>query len=243
MARNMARVLITRAEPEASATAALVAQMGHDPVTLPLTQTETLSDGLQHVRGLAETDRGLLVATSARAIQVLAEAGLASWAVKYRWAVVGERAASLLRDLGADLIARPTANVSELIDLLSGRDEAMIYLAAADRKPALEDRFPAMQVIAIYRARALGGFDTAAINLLRADPPDHAFVYSARGANLLSEAITTAGLSDDLRGMRWLCLSPDVADHSPETVRGDRMIMVAEKPTQNALLAMLPAPG
>ncbi|MBO6675819.1 MAG: uroporphyrinogen-III synthase [Rhizobiales bacterium] len=239
----MARVLITRAEPEASATAALMASMGHDPVVLPLTQTEALQEGLSDIQGLSGSDADLFIVTSVRAIQVLAAAGLSAWAVKQRWAVVGERAASLLGDFGADLIAPPTANVAKLIDLLSDRGEPMIYLAAFDRKPVLEERFPRMRVIPIYRAKALGGFDPAAINILRTDPPSHALVYSARGAGLLAEAISKALLSEDLRAMRWLCLSPHVAAHCPEAARGADRVKVADEPTQAALLSLLPSPS
>jgi uroporphyrinogen-III synthase len=239
----MARVLITRAEPEASATADLVAAIGHDPLVLPLTQTEVLPEGLEDVQDLGESRAGLFVLTSARAIQVLADAGLSAWAAKQRWAVVGERAATLLADLGADLIAPPAVNVAALIDLLSDRSEPMIYLAAFDRKPAPEARFARMQVIPVYRAKALGGFDPAAISSLRTTPPDDALVYSARGAALLTEAISKAGLSEPLRATRWLCLSPDVAAHCPETVKGTDRVEVAEQPTQTALLALLPAGG
>lgn len=243
MARCMARVLITRAEPEASATSALVASMGHDPIVLPLTQTEMLQEGLKRIRGLGASGADLYIVTSARAVQVLEQDGLAPWAARQRWAVVGERAASLLGDLGADLVAPPTANVTELIDLLSDRNEAMVYLAAFDRKPALEDRFSRMRVIPIYRAKALGGFDPAAINTLLTEPPCDALVYSARGADLLADAISKARLLEDLRAMRWLCLSPDVAAHCPEAVRRADRIKIADNPTQTALLSLLPSPS
>lgn len=232
----MVRVLITRAEPEASATAALVRQHKFEAVVLPLTQTEALPDGVEAVRGLGEFPNGLTIATSVRAIDVLDRQGFGSWIARQRWAVVGERAARRLQYLGASLAFPPADHVAALVANLSGNADPMAYLCAVDRKEVLEKRFPAMRAIPVYQAKALGGFSPDDGVALNANPPTHALVYSARGAHLLADAVASAGLEEVFDQTLWLCLSHDVAVNLPDGT----LSRVAKTPTQEALLALLP---
>jgi uroporphyrinogen-III synthase len=228
----MARVLITRAQPLADATAGLVAARGFDPLVFPLTQTEVLSDGVRTVEALA---KGVMVATSARAVDVLEGAGLGSWVSKQRWAVVGTRAADQLTKLGAMLAVPAARDVTGLIEDLNSQHGPLTYLAGADRKQALEAAFPTMQVIPVYRAKGLGGFSADAVRDLSAEPPVFALVYSYRGLNLLSQAIDDADLQAAMKQMQWLCLSRDVAAAAPSQAA----VHIADAPTQDALLQLL----
>lgn len=228
----MARVLITRAQPQADATASLVAARGFDPLVFPLTQTEVLSDGVRTVEALA---KGVIVATSARAVEVLEGAGLGSWVNKRRWAVVGARAADQLTKLGATLAVPAARDVAGLIEGLKSQHGPLTYLAGADRKQALETYFPAMRVIPVYRAKALGGFSADAVRHFSAEPPVFALVYSYRGADLLSQAIDDADLQAAMKQMQWLCLSQDVAAAAPSQAA----VNIADAPTQDALLQLL----
>ena len=185
---------------------------------------------------MGDHDNRLFIATSVRAIDVLDEAGFGPWMAGQHWAVVGERAAARLHALGASLVAEPASDVSSLIASLSDRSDPLTYLCAADRKETLEYHFPSMQVIPVYKAKALGGFSPDAIAVLKADPPTHALLYSARGARLLAEAVATADLERTLSRTCWLCLSEDVATCAPNGVP----IGVAHAPTQEALFALLP---
>lgn len=228
----MARVLITRAQPRADATAALVKARGFDPFVFPLTQTEVLKDGVRAVEARAQ---GVMVATSARAIEVLEGAGLGRWVGEQRWAVVGTRAAAHLTKLGATLAMPASRDVAGLIEGLKGQHAPLTYLAGANRKHALEACFPAMRVIPVYRAKALGGFSADAVQRLSAEPPAFALVYSHRGAHLLRQAIDDAGLQTDMKQMQWLCLSQDVAAEAPSQAA----VRIADVPTQDALLRLL----
>lgn len=231
----MTRVLITRSQPQADATAAAVANLGYAPYSMPLTQTEALSDGLDAVRALEMDPDSLVVATSARAIDVLQAAGLEPWIAKQRWAVVGERSGDRVRALGGDLSIPIAMDVAGLVDALDGLSEPRLYLAAADRKPSLEQRFPSMRVIPIYRAVALDGFSADQAAQLASEPPDFVLIFSARGAALLDQAIYQAALRDHLKAMVWLCVSQDVADQVPKGWH----VKVAAAPTHEAVLALL----
>ncbi|MEO0383619.1 MAG: uroporphyrinogen-III synthase [Pseudomonadota bacterium] len=228
----MARVLITRAQPQADATADLVIARGFDLLVFPLTQTEALSDGVRAVEALSQ---GVMVATSSRAIDVLVAAGLGAWVGKQRWAVVGTRAADQLTKLRATLIMPPARDVARLIEGLKSLHTPLTYLSGVDRKHALEAAFPVMQVIPVYQAKALGGFSADAVRDLSAEPPDFALVYSSRGAHLLGQAIDHAGLQTDMKPTQWLCLSQDVAAGAPSQAA----VRIADVPTQDALLQLL----
>jgi uroporphyrinogen-III synthase len=231
----MARVLITRAQPQADATAERVVALGFDPLVFPLTQTVALDDDVQALGALGGCVDGIIVATSARAVDVLTAAGLGVWAGKQRWAVVGNRAADQLMGLGATLVLPPAHDVAGLIDGLKGSHEPLTYVAGLDRKPTLEVAFPAMRAIPVYEARALGGFSAEARRQLSVEPPSFALVYSGRGAQLLSQAIEDAALQADMKHMRWLCLSEDVAGQAPPYAT----VHLADTPTQDALLRTL----
>lgn len=237
------RVLITRAQLQADATALLVESMGYQPVVAPLTQIIALESGLEQVRHLRAEPARLVVATSARAVQTLLEAGLLAFVMAERWAVVGQRAADLLSSVGATLAMEPVQDVRGLISVLP-TDQPLTYLCAQDRKPALEDSIRFSAVIAVYEARAVGGFDKKTVLDLRTTGVDGALIYSPRGAELLVDAISKARLSPLLTNTLWFCLSPDVSQafsaSSQHSVNGPvPHLMVSRAPRQDALLDLL----
>ncbi|MEQ8657173.1 MAG: uroporphyrinogen-III synthase [Hyphomicrobiales bacterium] len=236
----MTRVLITRAQPQADATAKLVKARGFQPLVFPLTQTEALDDGVREVEAFGGNVDGIMVATSARAIEVLEGAGIGPWIGRQRWVVVGSRAAERLTKLGANLILPAARDVAGLIEGLKSRLEPLTYLAGADRKQTLEATFPAMRVIPVYQAKALGGFSAEALRHFSVEPPAFALVYSYRGAHLLSQAIRDAAIEDaslqaKMNAMQWLCLSQDVAVEAPP----EAIVRIADAPTQETLLQLL----
>lgn len=237
----MARVLITRAQPQAGETAQRVGALGFTPVVLPLMQTLPMENGLADLRSGALPAGALMIATSGRAIEVLEAAGLGPWMSGQRFAVVGSHAAARLQALGAVLALPPVRDVQALIEAVEALNMGapmgapMVYLAAADRKPTLERHFPAMRTLPVYRAKALAGFSAAHRADLSMQPPGFALVYSRRSALLLARAIAGAGIGDALEEMRWLCLSDDVAAAAPAGTR----VQTAAAPTQEALLALL----
>lgn len=237
------RVLITRPQPQADATASLVGAKGYHPVIAPLSEIIGLETGIEQLRALPFNAQRILVATSGRAVQTLLDAGLQSLVSGARWAVVGQRAGDLLAGVGGQLIAEPAHDVSALIDALP-TDQPLVYVCAQDRKPALEGSFGFSSVIPVYQARALGGFDESVSADLQSNGLDGGLIYSARGANLLVEAFQKAGLTDLLAGSRWFCLSRDVAQTFSEcaqhSVNGPvPHLLVPDRPRQDALLKLM----
>lgn len=239
----MKRVLITRAQPQADATAALVKARGFQPVVMPLTQTVMLQSGVDQVRRLGVERACVMVATSARAVQTLLEADMPAFVANHRWVVVGQRAANLLKSVGGQLIADPARDVAGLINTLQ-RDVPLIYLCAQDRRPDLEENISFGAVIPVYEAKALGGFDEKAVVDLHANALDCGLIYSARGANLIFDALKGADLMDLVPTTQWFCLSDEVSRafcaRSQHSINCRvPHVMVADMPNQKALLAVL----
>ena len=239
----MARLLVTRAEPDLTRTAQVLAASGHTVVAVPLTRIVALDDGLARMAALA-IDAGsvpLAVATSARAVEALSDAGVPLDA--FRWAVVGARAATLLAEAGAGLMLPAAADVRELADALRERlpprGEGVLYPCGEDRRSALEEALPGVEAIAVYAARATGGLDAPAAAALAADPPDAGLVYSARSALLLVDALRSACLDNLLPKMRWLCLSPQVGDALTRAVGVPLTAETAQTPDEEALFALI----
>lgn len=234
----MSRVLITRAQPEADATAALVKELGYQPIVAPLTQTVTLEDGLDRVKQLGPEPGGVMVATSVRAVQALLDAQMRDFVAGQRWAVVGQRAGDLLTSVGAQLVIDPAPDVSGLIDTLP-TDGPRTYLCAQDRKPDLETTVSFDAVVPVYAAQALDGFSRETKSDLHAHGVDCGLIYSVRGANLLFEALWYADLRYLLPITRWFCLSSDVSQAFRGRSQHSINCAVPKLPNQDALLDML----
>lgn len=237
------RVLITRAQPQADATASRVETLGYRAVVAPLTEVVSLNSGVEQLRALPKDPECIMVATSGRAVQTLLDAGLKALLVETQWAVVGQSAADLLARSGARLFAEPVLDVRALIAVLP-TGKAMTYVCAHDRNPLLENSVHFSSVVPVYRAKALGGFDARGAADLRANGLDAGLIYSPRGAKLLVEAFVEAGLSDLLPGSQWFCLSHDVSlafsTRLQHSVNGPvPHLRVPDRPRQDALLSLM----
>ena len=243
----MARILITRAEPAASVTADLVRALGHVPILAPLTNIVPLKDGIDRLdriaSGASEGDAcRLVLATSVQAIEMVKGHGFSPWARRQRWAVVGDRAGGAVHALGAPLVLPPAETVDALVAALSlsadmdAFDHTPLYLAAADRRPILEEAFPDLDVLALYEARALGRFSERHLGEMQNDPPDVVLAYSARGARLAVDALLSGPLVKLTMRMGWACLSDAVADAVMEALGTPIPLLVANRPSETALM-------
>ncbi|MFK7791741.1 MAG: uroporphyrinogen-III synthase [Devosiaceae bacterium] len=232
-------VLITRARPQAGNTAARVRALGFAPLEMPLTHIEPVGAGIEAVKSLTNNNKNVCIATSARALEVLAAAGLTGWMADQEWAVVGTRGGDLLESYGARLVAAPFADAKTMAKSLILRVGPMLYLAGVDRKANLEAAVPGLHTVEVYRAQALGGFSKTQTEALQASPPAFALLYSARSAHLLLQAVQDAELQHLFATTRCLCLSQDVAEALRALMSETYQIEVAETSDENALLSLL----
>ena len=221
------RVLVTRPLPEANQTATRLAALGHEAVIAPLTTIEPT--GAIVPAGPFD----LIVATSARALEMAVAAALAPH-IGRPFRGVGARTMEAARARGFEA-ASTAPDVAGLLAMLAStpRGARVLYLAGEDRKPALETGLAAaglaVETIVVYRAAAVARLPEAARLALESDALDAALCFSRRGAELLIDLSNAAGIADNLMRAPQVCISAEVA--APFIALGARTIIA---PTSDA---------
>lgn len=232
------RVLVTRAEPDASVTARRLKALGHEAEILPLFETRALDAGSL---GLP-TEPGIVAATSANALRhtprelVTALADVACYCVGKKTAKAAREAGFLhVHDAGSDAegLAR------QIIAAAGGK--TVTYLCGRVRRPTFEDQLKA----AGYAVSAIETYDTVPIDISHVDeflaavhqPIDAALVYSALSAEVLASFVQNPDAIHLFENVIYLCLSSRVADAMKGL--GLRRIITSAEPTEDALLSLL----
>lgn len=233
----MRRVLVTRPQPGAAATAARLAAMGFDPIVLPLTGIVATAPA---VAGPCDA----VVATSANALRHAPADYLAALTGKRLYAV-GAATADAARLAGFSDIVAAAGTAADLADLI-GRELApgdrLLHLAGRDRTAGFEDdlagRGFAVEIVETYRAEEL--FHPAELirRRLGAAPLWGATVFSERGGRLTDALARREGLGHLFEETRFFCISTKVA----ATLAG-RVALVAAEPSEEAVLALLSSQG
>ena len=231
------RVLVTRADEDAQRTAVALGKLGHTAVLAPATMIRALKAGLPHGTWNA------FAVTSHHAFLDL-EASLDRYRPVY---AVGRRTAEAARAAGFRDVRVGTGDATRLADLLRltlPRPARLLYLAGRDRKPVLEDTLIAagydIAVLETYAAEAVSEWPAAALEALRDSRVDAALHYSRRSVDLALALAKASGLADAVMSLHHLCLSEDCAE--PLRTLGAASIAIAERPDEDALLALLDAP-
>lgn len=239
----MRRVLLTRPEPGASATARRLAELGFEPVLLPLTQTRPLP--VADIPDAARFDA--IVATSTAAIRhapprLLREAcALPVFAVGERTADAASRAGFARVESGGGDAAALARHIARAMRPGS----RLLYLCGRLRTGALAERlelagFP-VQVIEVYETTARDRPEEAARSVLDGRAIDAALVYSAYGAAMLSQIAAEPRIAALLGRARVLCISARAAESLAQNLR--LRSEIAESPDEAALLGLLGAGG
>lgn len=227
------RVLVTRAEPDATATAARVAGLGHVPMVAPLSTIEAVG------RHAAVPPCDVVLATS---LNGLRHGDLSPFLAAAGFAVVGDKCAQHVLALGGRLACAPAASAADLAERVIGAVASgarLLYLAGEPRKPALEERLGAagyeVAILPAYRVVAAERLPVEVAAALDAGTIDAVLHYSREGAARFCRLAVGPGM----RHVRLLhaCLSDDVAAGLMPG-EGDE-IRIAASPDERALLALL----
>lgn len=234
----MARVLVTRPEPGASATARRLNAQGHDAVVLPLSEIRPLNPALPDPAGI-----DAVAATSANAFRHIETAQAAPLLAKPCF-TVGERTALAAQQAGFSDMRRSDADGSALARLIARQlppGSRIVYLCGRVRRPEFEAELRAAGMIChpveLYDA-VLVQPDSAATEALLASPPDAILIYSRRAAEALREMMSRPPLASGLEAARLLCLSEAVA-RGLGTVGVGRTYW-SKEPNEDALFTLLP---
>ena len=214
------RLLITRPQPGADATAAAVSALGHQPVVQPLLATEAVAWAIPD----ALPDAVLL--TSAASVRHAGDAAAALMGLPAH--AVGGATAAAARAAGWCDVREGPGTVQALLDGLAPC--RLLHLAGADRTDAQPPAGVAVDVATVYRA---------VLQPLAALPAvDGVLLYSARTARHFAAEWDRLG---GARGAVQLYAISPAALAAAGT--GWAMAAAAPQPTEAALLAMLPRVG
>jgi uroporphyrinogen-III synthase len=210
----MARLLVLRPEPGASATVARAREIGLDAIAVPLFEVEPIEWEAPE----AGRFDGLLL-TSANAVRCGGEQlqevrGLKAYAV-------GDATAAAAREAGFDIGSTGDAGVERLLGSIEP-DLRLLHLCGEDRR-APEDVRQEITPLPVYRAKEI---ERAALD---AGPGSVVLVHSPRSGRRLAELV------GDRSDISIVAISKAAAEAAGE---GWKSVEVADKPSDEALLAL-----
>jgi len=234
------RLLITRPEPGAAKTAEALRARGHDVLVDPM-----LDIVLQPGAALDPTGAQAIAATSANALRALAERGDLSRFTALPLFVVGANTASTARKIGFTEIRSADGTAEDLFrritDTCDPAAGALLYAAGRDRVGDLEGDLAEagykVRLAELYRAETKDCFLTETIEALRAGALDGVLIYSQRTMEAVVQAAHNDGLADALRSLTIIAISDKAV--APAIALGCKKILVAARPTGDALIACL----
>ncbi|WP_157016583.1 uroporphyrinogen-III synthase [Mesorhizobium xinjiangense] len=230
------RVLVTRPEPGASATARRLAALGHAPLVMPLSETRPLAGQTP-----PETVPNAVAVTSANALRH-ADSRLLTSLLQTPCFAVGARTADLAGEAGFKNVLAAGGDSRSLAATIGERLPAgahIFYLCGRTRRCEFEQLLAA----AGYACTPLETYETRALTpdpaiLKRAGAVDCALVYSPNGARALAGLAGSDEFAPCFEKTQFLCLSPAVADALGRL--GTQRVRVAGRPDEEALFALLP---
>jgi uroporphyrinogen-III synthase len=233
------RLLLTRPEPDAQRTAAVLRARGHQAVIAPLLRIEAQID-VQ----IGEGPWGAILVTSANAGPAIAFHERAPRLRSLPVFAVGRRSAQTMAAAGFSDVKHSDGDVSDLVGFVAAQlmpDTPLLYLAGEERSGdlagELRGRGFAVETAVVYRAIATAHLPPEASELLT----DQSGVlhFSRRSAEAFLDAAQAMNvLAAALRAIHY-CLSPRVAE--PLMRAGAADVRVAQQPSETALIALIDA--
>ncbi|MCK0208247.1 uroporphyrinogen-III synthase [Starkeya koreensis] len=230
------RVLVTRPQPDAQATAARLAAAGHQSIVDPMLAVEAIADAR-----LPDGRFDAVVLTSVNGARLLGRRSEFEAIGALPLYTVGHRTAAAADHSGPMHIAG--GNGAALVGLLRAtlpRGARLLHVAgeerAVDLGAALAGDGIHTELFVIYRTVPARALAAATLAAAAAGAIDAAFHFSPRTAATLAARASAAGASAHFRHIRHLCFSANVA--APLAAEGWRT-EVAAAPTEEALFALI----
>lgn len=238
------RVIVTRPEHSGERTAQRLAEMGHEPIGVPLSRPIHTP---QVAKEVLSVHAGPIAITSAEAVRAIAELGpfLAPHLAKPVYAV-GKATAEKARKAGFTTIHVSEGSGADLADLVAGRfdsvsSDAVLYLAGMPRAAGFETRLRELDipfhVIECYHMAEIEHESGFLPRLFGERRPQAVLLYSRRTAEQFFRLADVPAGPDLLKDLRILCLSAAIAELVPSDYRQN--VAVAPVPEEDSLLALL----
>lgn len=234
------RVLVTRPQPAASATAESLAALGHEPLLLPLARTVH-----DRAAGRAALERPFdaLVVTSAEALRAIAPMPVAILA--HRIYCTGPATAGHAAEAGfTDIVAAEGTGLSLAARIAAEQPGRLLYLAGEPRSPDLEEKLGEagmpLETVVCYRMEETEP-DAAALSALIDPAPEVVLLYSRESALRFFRLPVVTTRPDRFDDTRFLCISEKTASVVPNRFAG--AVTLAANPSEDGLFALLPRPS
>jgi uroporphyrinogen-III synthase len=231
------RVLVTRPLPDATRTSAALRELGHQVVVEPLLSVESIA-----IRDWPSGPFAALAITSANAARVGGASDMPGTIRRLPLYAVGRHSAEAAHAAGFRHVVAAAGDAEALATLLAQSlkyGNRVLHLAgeeiARDLGEVLRPVAIRVERLALYRMRAADTLGAAA-EVMRSGAVDAALHFSPRSAATFVALAEKASVTDGMRGIRHLCLSPAVA--APLQGVGART-EVARRPEEEALIALL----
>ncbi|MCF6368856.1 uroporphyrinogen-III synthase [Rhizobium halophilum] len=239
------RVLVTRPQPASQHTAGRLSALGHAPVQLPLTQAEHHPDEV--LEGLRLPHAAIAI-TSAEAVRVLQSLGTRIHAyLSEPVFAVGDATATAAREAGFTSVEAADGTAVSMIALFGDRlrqlttDLPVVYIAGRPRSSTFEDGLAKLCIPAVtvegYRMEPIAVDQATLSATLGQQPVDVVLFHSRATADCFFALPLQERELDVLSRARILCLSPNVAQAVPVSLRG--RVAIAEHPDEDSLFALL----
>src|SRR5262245_46633664 len=227
------RIVVTRPQADGERTATALEALGHEVLVAPLMRIEPVA------AALAGTWSAIVI-TSANALQAAAAPEFKRLPVF----AIGSRTAEAARQAGFATVNAANGDTKDLVRLIAvgsaGAKAPLLYLAGEDRAGGLVAELATQgfraEMKIVYRAVA-EPFPSVLAAALDAGDVDAVLHFSRRSAELFLEGARTSGVAGPAEDVRHLCLSAQVA----EPLAGASRIIVAPRPEESALIALLRA--
>lgn len=239
------RVLVTRPEPAADRTAALVRSLGMEPVLLPVSRAVLDPEAIRP----ALAGRWSAVAvTSANAVRALAGVeGAAEAFGRLTLFAVGDRTGAEARSAGFPEVRAGSGTGRELVGLVAAElgernlSQPLLYCAGETRSPDFEQGMTAAGIpyrtVVCYRMEEVAYTGEELARVIPSGGVDVVLLYSRESARRFFRLLSRHRTAPALGARAILCMSAQVADAVPEPLRP--MTEIAAKPDEEALLEML----
>jgi uroporphyrinogen-III synthase len=234
------RLLVTRPEPDAERTAAVLRSRGHAVDCAALLRIESIVDA-----ELGSGPWSALALTSPNALRAIAAHSRRADLLGLRVLAVGRRTAAAARAAGFFDVMAGGGDVQELAQHIRRwapeSREPLLYLAGEDRSGDLARDLAAdglnVRTVVVYRAVKAERFPPAIDAALAAGQIEGVLHFSRRSAEAYLDCARAAGLLDRALAPFHYCLSEQIAE--PLAVAGARTVRVAARPEEAALIDLI----
>ena len=232
------KVLITRAEPAASQTAANLAKKGHEAIVLPVFEVVDTQNNIP------EKNYDGIIFTSKNAVDVLKSRAWKLPVPDMPAFCVGEKTEKAAQRLGFKETYSANGGGAALTDLMSTmklEDRKMLYLSTPDKsfdiKKALATYKIDVETVDIYQARPVTPNReqlTQAISVVRHGA---VFTYSALSSEHLAKLIKSSHMIEELKECTLISISSQAS--KPLELIDWKDILIAQSPKENEMIALI----